>query len=318
MNLQQYRKEYNKKLMLSLKNKESVINTYVQYDLAKTNSMFKYNNLPDTIEKHNIEDILQMHGYGVFTEFKDDLYVLCGNDAPPLNANYEPTKIIIANPYLPLNKTLTYGEDCILIKNDPHKIGLLPILERYNAFLCETDITLLCALINMRVISLLTANTDREKESAELFFNKIELGDFSVLLNEQFSANENYLNTLPYSNINNGYITQIIEIEQYLRGIKYNELGLQSNYNMKRERLTSSETDLNEDSLRPLIDTMLEEREKAIDNVNKKYGTNISVELNSSWKDNVSRETLKEDLMSRETLKEDITDEKEDVKDEDN
>ena len=91
------------------------------------------------------------------------------------------------------------------------------------------------------------------------------------------------LNTLPYSNMSNGYITQIIELEQYLRGTKLNELGLQSNYNMKRERLSSSETTLNEDSLKPLIDDMLEQRETALENVNKKYGTNIKVSKNSAW-----------------------------------
>ena len=54
---------------------------------------------------------------------------------------------------------------------------------------------------------------------------------------------------------------------------------------MKRERLTSSETDLNEDSLKPLIDVMLFERKQAMEKVNKMYGTNIKVDLDSSWKE---------------------------------
>lgn len=285
MNLKQYRKEFNKNLISDLKDKQSIIHYLTELDLIKTNSIFKYDGLPETIKRHELEQILQMHGYGIITEVNGDLYCLWGNDAPPLDAYYEPTQIIIANPWLNFNKTLTYGEDGILIRNDPYKMGLVPILDRYNSYICETDITLLCALVNMRAVNVITANTDREKKSAEVFLEQLLAGNLSVLMNEEFSTNENYINTVPYSNISNGYITQIIEIEQYLRGTKLNEIGLQSNYNMKRERLTASETDLNEDALKPLIDTMLYEREKALDEVNKKYGTNIKVDLNSSWKD---------------------------------
>lgn len=291
MNLKQWKKEFNKSLMADLLDKEKIITNYIELDLVKTNSMFKYDNLPETMEQHNIEQILQINGFGIITEYKNNLYCLAGSDAPPLNAYYEPTKIIISNPWLDnYNKTLEYNVDGILIRNDPYKMGLIPILSKYNSLLCETDITLFIALVNMRAINVFTANSDNEKKSIETFFEQLIAGKLSVLTNEEFSANENFINTLPYSNLTNGYITQIIEIEQYLRGTKLNEIGLQSNYNMKRERLTSSETDLNEDALKPLIDTMLEERKIAIDKVNLKYGTNIKVDLNSSWKNEQKNE----------------------------
>lgn len=285
MTLKEYRKEFNKALSTSLKDKEAIINMLTQYDLIKTNSMFKYTGLPETMEARHIEECIQMHGYGIITEVNDNLYCLWGNDAPPLDAYYEATEIIVTNPWLPLNKTLKYDVDGILIRNDPFKIGLLPLLDRYNAYICETDITMLLALINMRATNLITANTDREKKSAETFIQQLEAGNISILLNEEFSGNDNFLNTLPYTSLSNGYVTQIIELEQYLRGTKLNELGLQSNYNMKRERLTSSETDLNEDALKPLVDKMLEERQNAMEKVNKMYGTNITVDLASAWKD---------------------------------
>ena len=47
--------------------------------------------------------------------------------------------------------------------------------------------------------------------------------------------------------------------------------------------MTSSETDLNEDCLRPLIDSMLEERQYALDKINEKFGTNIKVKFYSAW-----------------------------------
>ena len=53
---------------------------------------------------------------------------------------------------------------------------------------------------------------------------------------------------------------------------------------MKREALNSAESALNDDILYPLIDEMLEERQKGVEKINKLYGTNISVELSSVWK----------------------------------
>ena len=55
---------------------------------------------------------------------------------------------------------------------------------------------------------------------------------------------------------------------------------------MKREALNSGETQLNNDILKPLIDDMLDCRKKAVEKVNNMFDTNITVELNSSWKDN--------------------------------
>ena len=53
---------------------------------------------------------------------------------------------------------------------------------------------------------------------------------------------------------------------------------------MKRESINTNESQLNQDSLLPLIDNMLNQRQLACKKINKMFGTNISVELNSSWK----------------------------------
>ena len=283
MTLKEYKKSYNKKLLDNIKNKEKTISHLTELDLIKTNSIFNYTGLPDTINKHELEKILQINGYGIITDINNELVALWGTEAPPYNIYYEPTKVIVANPWGDINKTFTIDDDCILIKNDCYKMGLLPILTRYNTLLCETDITLLCALINMRTMNIIKANDDNEKKVADEFLNKLIAGDLSALLSSKYNMSDNYIETLPYSNTSTNYITQLIEIEQYIRGTKLNEIGLQSNYNMKRERLSSSETTLNEDSLKPLIDDMLEQREIALENVNRKYGTNIKVNKNSAW-----------------------------------
>ena len=63
----------------------------------------------------------------------------------------------------------------------------------------------------------------------------------------------------------------------------YNEIGLNANFNMKREYLSEEELRASTDVLLPLIDDMLRCRKEAIDKVNSEYGTNITVDKNSAW-----------------------------------
>ena len=85
-------------------------------------------------------------------------------------------------------------------------------------------------------------------------------------------------------------IIQLIELQQYLKASWFNEIGLNTNFNMKREYLSAEEIAANTDVLLPLVDDMLECRQKALEKINAMFGTNISVTKNSSW-DNKSRES---------------------------
>lgn len=86
----------------------------------------------------------------------------------------------------------------------------------------------------------------------------------------------------PPSN-NGSYLTQFIELQQYLKGSFFGELGLRANYNMKREAIGTGESTLDEDSILPLCDNMLMCRRQDIEQVNQLYGTDISVNFSSAW-----------------------------------
>lgn len=279
---------------LDIRDKVAGVNYYTDTMLNKTVTMFKYNNLPDSLPERDMELMIQTDGKAIVTEWNDTLIALDGNYAPPLDNYYRSGYFIVANPWSDINHTFKLVNRDVLIKNelpgdhapaillrnDPLERGLIPIMWRFGSLLTETDLTLYLADVNYRSIYNIVANTDREYESAKLYLQQIEEGKQGVMLEEDLS---NGIKTNPYSNSSQGYITQIIELEQYLRGTFLNEIGLNANYNMKRERLSANETELNEDSLRPLIDVMLEERQKACDEINKQFGTNISVEFGSAW-----------------------------------
>lgn len=298
----------------NFRDKVENVEYFIDLMLNRTLTMFKYKNLPKSLPERELEKILQINGYGIITEHNGELVALWGGWAPPLNVYYQYTKVLVNNPWANINKEFTIGEDCVLIRNDPLYTGLIPILKKYGSFISETDLTLYLATINYRTIYNITASTDSEKESAEVFLKRIEEGVQGVLMDEDMS---NGIKTQPYSQGTAGYITQIIELEQYLRGTFLNEIGLNANYNMKRERLSANETELNEDSLRPLIDSMLEERQQAIKEINEKYGTNITVEFNSAWskynisnEENINESTENSKIDSEENKEEDLENER--------
>ena len=84
-------------------------------------------------------------------------------------------------------------------------------------------------------------------------------------------------------------------MQQYLKASQYNDLGLNANYNMKRESLNSTESQLNDDALMPFIDDMIANREEGLDQFNKMFGTNIKVKKSSAWEDNQQENDLSHD-----------------------
>ena len=80
-----------------------------------------------------------------------------------------------------------------------------------------------------------------------------------------------------------GGINSLIELQQYLKGSMFNEVGLSATFNMKRERLLSSEVDQSEGSLLALVYNMLKCRLEAIEKINAKYDLQIKIKLGGVW-----------------------------------
>lgn len=253
---------------------------YIKDTLIRTQKMFNYNNLPKTIPKEQLELLLQRNGYAVITKVNGELYAFYGGLGGEPNEYYLPTIATVANPALKFSKSMIIDKECALIKNDVMFMGLMPLIQSTSYLLAQADISFKYALINGRMKAIVTAPNDEVKASLDEMFRQIEKGSSLKVVVDDDLMNE--LKVSPYGSNDNGI--DIIELKQYIIGSFYQKLGIQSNFNMKREALNSAESALNDDILYPLIDEMLEERQKGIEKINELYGTNISVELSSVWK----------------------------------
>ncbi len=287
-----------------VKDKKQSANSYYRYFLARLSRMFEYKNLPDTIPHEMLDRYLMNNGIACITEVDGSLYCFYGNLGGPQDVYYRPTEFIISNPHIrtssgelftanvPINPSyapcaLTQDEpntqEGVLMRNDTEWIGLAPMLSRYSYLMAENILTLRTADVMLRITSLLTAPSDKERMAAIEYLKSMEKGELGVIGESPFFDGVKLQS--PPSN-NGSYLTQFIEYQQYLKGSIFNELGLVANYNMKREAIGKGESTLDQDAIIPLADNMLLCRQEDMKRVNELYGTDISVSFSSAWLEN--------------------------------
>ena len=275
--------------------KAKVFENYCRYTFTRTQSMFVYEGLPDTIPVQWLESYLQRNGSCCIAEHEGKLYALLGNAGGELDSYYQSTIYTVANPALNLSKTFKIGEDCVYCKNDYDAIGLTPLVSRYCGLMTENLLTVRISDINMRMMSLLSAPDDNTLQSTKQYLRDLEDGKLGVVGETPFFEGLK----LQSKGVGNGdYMIQFIELQQYLKGSMYNELGINANFNMKREALSGQEVSLNDDALMPLIDDMLKHRRAMCDDLNAMFGLNVSVDYGSTWHSNIIEKQLitEEDL----------------------
>jgi hypothetical protein len=267
--------------------------------------MFRYSgDIPETLKMEYFDTYLFTFGHCCITKVDGNLYAMFGNWGGAPGAYYVPTEYIVANPYLNFYKTLKIDQDCIVAHNDRYAYGLKDIFEKHATMLVENDISRCLAEYNTRIADLLAAEDDKTRKSAELFLQRIVEGKLGVIAsNAMLDSFKAYRQTSASAA---GTLTSLIEHHQYIKSEWLQDLGIDSNWNGKREAVNSAETALNQDYLMPLVDDMLYERKAAFERLEKLYGIKINVELNSSWEDN------------QKEIAQELTEDPEEVKDNDN
>lgn len=280
----------------NFENKDRIQQSYNRYFINRLLSMFKYEGLPDSLPQKYLELYLFTNGKaGIVRDNVGDLRVIYGEFGGQPDVYFLPQLFYYANPYLDKkiawneNQSFKIGEEVAVIMNDSTMSGMMPLINKYSALMVENLITARIELINMRRIADITAPDDKSKKSAEMYLDKVIKGELGVMMSNPLLDG---IKVNPVRSGTSGNVTSIIEMQQYLKASFYNEIGLNANWNAKRESINSNESQLNDDQLTPLIDNMLTERKEGIERVNALFGTSISVDFNSAWKENEEEKEL--------------------------
>lgn len=266
--------------MIQLTDKHKLLKQFKSNQLNKSLTMFEWSNLPETIPQVELEKMLQINGYAVIAEYQGKLYAFqagfSGQD--PYN---QPTKALVNNPALKNNTTYTIGKDCIVIKNDDMKQGLNGIYEYYGQRLIENQITMLMTDYNLRMPFTISSSDDQTTQSAKMYLKKIIDGSLGVIGEQKlFKA----LSVTPTNSKQTATFADLYGYQQFIIAQLNNTIGLATNNNMKRERLTTNEIEVNKNASYPLVDNMLKNRQQAVDAINEMFNTDISVKYGSIWR----------------------------------
>lgn len=245
--------------------------------------MFKWK-LPDTITARYMELITMSRGYGGFIMVDGKLYFVMGGLGGKPNWEYMPSQFIVSNPYLMMSAQTyeIYGEkpNCVIMPNNSLYASMNPLINYHAELLCEINLTKRAVLIKHRDPDVLVAPDNNTYEDMKDYIESLSNGDIKVIMDKNIMGDARSIGATRAHNT----ITQVLEAEQYQKAALFNDLGLQLNYNMKRETITSSEAQLGEAALLPLPDDMMEMRKLACKQVKDIFDVDINVEFDSAWR----------------------------------
>ena len=266
-------------MTIPITNKKEQLSKFRADMLNKSLTMFEWKNLPDTLPAVEIEKQLQTNGYSIIAKVEGNVYAFQGgfSGQDPYN---QPTKAIVNNPSLNYNGTFTINDDCVIIKNDDMQQGLIHIYNKYGTLLIENQITMLMTDYNYRIPFTISSKDDSTTQSAREYLQKVIDGSLGVIGEAKlFDA----LKVTPTNNKGVNSFADLYGYQQFIEAQLNNTIGLATNNNMKRERLTTNEIEVNKNASYPLIDNMLRNRKQAVEKINKMFNLDIDVEFSSIW-----------------------------------
>lgn len=272
-------------------------NFQLYFDLLtnKCCNLFKWEGLPDTVDERFLNLQLILNGKICFTKIDGKLYALNGNVGGEPNVYYEPTQFIVANPVLG-SKTVRIrqkdgsnsieGLDGVLVAltdvdymdDRGMKGGLYRLIYQTAGLLADNVSSLNCSQINGRVAQLWTTDNDVEARTVEEVVRDMYAGHPYRILTQDLVSKIGVVPAAQTGQTNT--LLNLIEAHQYILASFFNEIGIPSTWNMKRERVNTAETELMTGSLDVNVYNMEKNLQKGAELINQLFGENISVKFN--------------------------------------
>lgn len=265
-----------------------------QYDrlINSLTSHFEYKGLPDEIKPHHIENILNKEGSGAFVKLNDK-YVIVNYDTKKTNIYGEATNITISLPNKHYDKKNFKADNFVIMCNNTQKSSTFNDTIQY----LEGQYSALEALRRNNVTSqpkgifLQKSFTDENgtMKPIEMSLNAVAEGTNTFYTLSFADSELKYQKSMTMDNgIKDFFIPieftdrtdNLIKEVQFWKNEIYEQIGLKVNLSMdKKEKLITSEIQSNSSNSDDILDNKLKVRQSACDEINKKFGLNISVEL---------------------------------------
>ena len=251
---------------------DRVITDYFYRLMLIARSVFKWENLPNNIDEKWIERYLFSEGKCVF--FKDPtLGFMVARVTPngPLNYYEDPTTIM---PYA-INyqgEPLENNVNAVMIRNNDCMIPTSPTIQLYAYKLSNIDRTI-DININAQKMPIIIKCTDKQMLSLKKLIDKRNDNEPVIWASKELDTEG-----IEVLNTQAPPVFKDLELQKHMI---WNEcmtfLGINNANQDKRERLVDDEVQANNEQIQASFNAMLKAREQACADINRIFGTNISV-----------------------------------------
>ncbi|MCI9128675.1 MAG: hypothetical protein HFG28_16255 [Eubacterium sp.] len=256
-------------------------------------SMFKWNNVPDTMDTRFLEKTLFEQGISAIFEreekgMKIDVINTRCTAGNQVNLYDIPTQYnCIANNGF--NKTID-TEKIVLVRNNQLELPTSCIIHSFALRLATVE-RIIDINLNAQKTPILIKCSEKERMSYLTLYNKydgnspfvfgsknLNIDDFSVLKTDA-----------PY------LIDKLTEYKKNLWSEALTFLGINNVDEEKKERLITDEVNANNQLIAFSVRTMLMKRQEACTEANKKFGLNLSVEFDNPIEINNNLQSIKDE-----------------------
>lgn len=266
------------------KNNQDYLYYFKKYKRLVTN-MFKWEGLPKGSERF-IEQVMFSNGKAVLFKNKMGFLQIAKVSNIGLNDYNEATQFQIDS--MTNHETLKIDE-CVPLYNNSEREPSCFDVEYFARKMQDIEKTI---DVNLRQLKkpILVICPEGQKETIKVLLQKQENGEVFIPVSDDFQGVNNFL---PLDMKTKNYTMELAEYRQLREKEFYNYFGINCVDVVKKERLTSSEAEQNDEQISIMKKSMLEQRELFCKNANKMFGCNISVRVadvngNDNDNDNVN------------------------------
>ena len=195
-----------------------------------------------------------------------------------LDLYYNPKVIMVDNQFFNTTKYGLIGVNAGIIKIFDDYFGLDNLVTRYAEKLAQCDKSIDINLMNSNVALLAEVENKKDAEAVKVAYAKATTGEPLVTLSKDILKGKQ-LNTM-IANVKNTFIANDIQIlKRSIVNEFLTKVGIRNSNYDKKERLTESEVNENNDETRALISVIYDNIKASMDRLNKIAGLGLNVRL---------------------------------------
>ena len=250
--------------------------SYYYYKLMLiARSLFEWSGLPNNMDERWIEKYLFNSGKCIFYKDPTMGFMVAGlAQEGGVNCYGDPTTVYpVAENYVYNGEKLVNGENCYIIRNNDLMLPNFPIIRQYAFKLTNID-----RAIDVNIEAIKTPTivrcSDKQKLSLKNAINQRKDNEPVIWT----ADNANIGDLVSTLDINAPVVFPQLQTQKHMiLNEVFTDLGI-NNANMdKRERMVANEVEANNEQVKASEDVMLKVREEACKQINRIFGTSISV-----------------------------------------